>query len=296
MAAVDEDVCANCGIAEVDNITLEECDACKLVRYCSDKCREEHQDQHEEECKKRNAELHDRKLFTQPDETHRGDCPICFLPMSLDQRKSTFYSCCSKTICIGCEYANERSHYANKRSHEVILCPFCREPVPDKEEYDRRMMKRVKANDPAALREMGAKNVGEGDYESAFEYYIKAAELGDLHAHFQLGCMYRQGVGVEKDMEKAAYHWEKAAIGGHPRARRNLAVFEEEKGNMERAVKHYIIAANLGDEESMKALWVAFKRGQIKKEDLEATLRTHQAAVDAMKSPQREKAELLSIR
>ena len=51
------------------------------------------------------------------------------------------------------------------------------------------------------------------------------------------------------------------------------------------------IAANLGDEESMKALWVAFKGGQINKEDLEATLRTHQAAIVATKSSQRVAAE-----
>ena len=37
-----EVVCAWCGIAAVDNITLEECDGCDLVKYCSDKCQEGH--------------------------------------------------------------------------------------------------------------------------------------------------------------------------------------------------------------------------------------------------------------
>ena len=46
----DDKVCANCGIAEVDDIELEECDGCDLVKYCSDKCREEHREQHDEEC------------------------------------------------------------------------------------------------------------------------------------------------------------------------------------------------------------------------------------------------------
>jgi hypothetical protein len=50
-------------------------------------------------------------------------------------------------------------------------------------------------------------------------------------------------------------------------------------------------AANLGDEESMKALWKHYSCGNITKEDLEATLRTHQAAIDAMKSEQRKEAE-----
>ena len=41
----------------------------------------------------------------------------------------------------------------------------------------------------------------------------------------------------------------------------------------------------------MKELWVEFKDGNITKENLDATLRTHQAALDATKSEQREAAE-----
>ncbi len=48
---VDE-VCASCGIAEVDNVKLEKC-TCDIVKYCSDGCRDKHREQHDEECKKR---------------------------------------------------------------------------------------------------------------------------------------------------------------------------------------------------------------------------------------------------
>ena len=67
--------CANCGAAEIDDIKLKIIcdDGCGLVKYCSDKCSEEHREEHEEECKTRRTLLHDRKLFTQPDETHRGE-------------------------------------------------------------------------------------------------------------------------------------------------------------------------------------------------------------------------------
>jgi hypothetical protein len=285
--SIDEDVCANCGIAEVDNITLEECDGCDLVRYCSDKCRGEHQDQHEEECKKRKAEMHDKKLFTQPDETHHGDCPICFLPLPLDRSKSMFWPCCSKLICRGCQYS---------MSNGGRNCPFCREPKPSKAESEKRLNKRVKANDPAALCLFGGNYYKEGNYDDAFKYFSKAAKLGDLDAHYRSGFMYMDAKGTEKDVEKAVHHFEKAAIGGHPWARHELACYEEEvNGNMERSVKHLIIAANLGDEDSMKALWDMFKEGHIRKNDLETTLRTHKAAVDATKSPQREAAEVLDI-
>jgi TPR repeat protein len=151
-------------------------------------------------------------------------------------------------------------------------------------------MKRVKANDPIALKEMGVKLYNKGDYGGAFEYWKKAADLGDFDAHYKLGIMYWQGKGVEKEEEKYVYHWEKAAIGGHPIARNNLGYYEEENGNTERAMTHYIIAANLGYELSMKALWGHYSDGDITKEELEATLRAHQAALDEMKSPQRDAA------
>ena len=85
-----ENLCASCGIAALDNVTLDECDGCDLVKYCSDKCKEDHREQHAEECKNRAKELHDRKLFTQPNISCLGECPICFLPMPLDNEKTTF--------------------------------------------------------------------------------------------------------------------------------------------------------------------------------------------------------------
>ena len=70
-------LCANCGIAQVDDIKLKMCDGgCDLVKYCSDKCRENHREQHEAECKKRKADLHDKNLFSQPDGSHEGECPL----------------------------------------------------------------------------------------------------------------------------------------------------------------------------------------------------------------------------
>ena len=279
----DENVCANCGVAGIDNIKLKKCGACGLVRYCCVACQKEHRPEHKKECKKRAAELHDENLFKQPESSDLGDCPLCFLPLSLDPKKSSLYSCCSKVICKGCVYANMKSNRGDS-------CPFCRTPVSDKENH-RRIMKRIEANDPVAMTHMARKCYDEGDYDTAFEYWNKAAELGDLIAHYQLGVIYREGEGVEKDEEKAVYHWEKAAVGGDPDARHNLGVMEERNGNMNRAVKHWIIAANQGYDKSMKALWEAFKHGIITKDDLEAAIRAHEAAVDATKSPQREAAE-----
>jgi tetratricopeptide (TPR) repeat protein len=287
-AEADDNVCANCGIAAVDDIKLEECTDCDLVRYCSKQCRGDHRQHHEEECKIRSAELHE--LFTQPEGTHLGECPLCFLPLPLANEKSTFNTCCSEIICNGCFYTNIMCNSHDKG--KAGACVFCREPlVNGDEEQRKRMMERAEVNDPAATREIGRELCRDGDYDGAFEYLTKAAEFGDVDAHYLLGNMYLNGEGVDEDDEKLVYHYEKAAIGGHFMARHILGRIEEGNGNTDRAVKHLIIAAKLGYEISMKQLWDDFKDGNITKEDLDTTLRTHQAAIDETKSEQRDAAD-----
>eukprot|EP00986_Skeletonema_menzelii_P007613 scaffold2995_cov135-Skeletonema_menzelii.AAC.3 len=75
--------------------------------------------------------------------------------------------------------------------------------------------------------------------------------------------MHHHGHGVEKDEKKTVYHLEEAAIGGHPVARHNLAYIEERRGKMDRAVKHMIIAANMGYDISLKALKNMYRDGLV---------------------------------
>jgi TPR repeat protein len=152
-------------------------------------------------------------------------------------------------------------------------------------------MKRVKKNDPVALNEMGKKRRREGDYETAFEYSTKAAELGDADAHFRLSIMYYMGEGIDKDEEKEMYHAEQAAIGGHLDARFNIGLEEGRNGRFERARKHFIIAANLGHHDSLKCLRQLYANGDASKEDYADALRAYQAAVKASKSAERDEAE-----
>jgi len=280
--------CASCGIAENDDIKLKNCTACYLVRYCSIKCQKEHRSKHKKACKKRAAELRDELLFKQPDGSCLGDCPICLIPHPFEPEKTVMTGCCSKQICRGCYYANQKREREARLEH---TCPFCREPTPATDEgADRQRRKRIaEANDPAALREVGRTRFDAGDYKGAFEYWTKAAVLGDVLSHFQLSCSYRYGHGVEKDEKRAVYHLEQAAIGGHPQARNIVGHIELENGRYERAIKHLTIAATLGDDQSLEALKEL--TCLVSKEDLAATLRAHQAAVDATKSPHREAAE-----
>eukprot|EP00986_Skeletonema_menzelii_P005818 scaffold2153_cov144-Skeletonema_menzelii.AAC.11 len=183
--------------------------------------------------------------------------------------KSIISCCCSKAICIGCYFAN---HKRELKLRLVPSCSFCRTPISySSEEREKRMMKRIEANDPFATFQEGA------------------AELGFVDAHFHLACLYHFGHGAEKNEGKKTHHLEEAAISGHPMARRNLGLHDKNNGNMERAVKHFI-AATLGLDDAIKALMQAFKRGHVSKEDLAAALRAHQDAVDETKSPLRELA------
>jgi len=290
-AGAEDFNCASCGKSEVDDIKLKKCDDCDLVRYCSDKCQHDHLPQHEAMCKERAAELRDEISFRQPESTHLGDCPICFLPhpIELDSETSVIMmTCCSKLICRGCDYANM---LRERQARLQQTCPFCRRPSPETdEEINKNIMKRVEKNDPVAMRQLGKMHYQKGDYVGAFEYWRKAAELGDAVAHYDLSFLYEKGEGVEKDEKRELFHLVEAAIAGHPEARHNFACRDGMNDKIDRSVKHLIIAANLGCDDSIQALKECYKRGLVSKEDFAAALRAHQAAVDATKSPQREEA------
>ncbi len=291
-AAAKVHCCASCGTAEGDDIKLKKC-ACYLVRYCSVKCQKDHRPQHKKECKKKVAELHDELLFKQPESSHFGDCPICCLPLPLDDKKSVMMSCCSKYICNGCNHANKNREAEGRLQHK---CPFCRKATPKKmEECNEQLMKRVEANDPDAMRHFGTLRYHEGDYKAAFEYWARAAALGDSEAHHRLSFLYGEGKGVGKDKKMELHHLSEAAIGGHPHARHNLATAEKDNGRYDRAARHLIIAAKLGYDYSLTNLKILYEAGYVSKEDFAAALRGHKAAIDATKSLQREIAAAFGV-
>ena len=286
--------CAGCGSKEDDDIKLTKCTGCYLVRYCSVKCQREHMPQHEEECKRRAAELRDEILFKHPDSSDVEDCPICSLPLPIDRFKSTMIMpCCGKLVCDGCFVFNLKREADGGLDRK---CPFCRTDIPRsnrtqseyKHWFSSNLMKRVEANDPVSAYQMGVIHKSKGDHKSAFKYFSKAAALGNKDAHYNLSFMYADGEYVEKDEKKRVYHLEEAAIAGHPYARHNLGRVEESHGKMDRAVKHWIIAANMGSDKSLKTLKNAYRDGFVSKGVFASALRAQKAAVDATKSPQRE--------
>eukprot|EP00984_Skeletonema_dohrnii_P016224 scaffold7161_cov103-Skeletonema_dohrnii-CCMP3373.AAC.5 len=285
--------CSSCGVGDTN---LKKCDACDLVQYCSDDCQKEHRPHHEEACKKRAAELRDLILFDQPETTHRGDCPICLLPIPLNIDTYVLQACCSKFICDGCFFANRERELADNLEQR---CPFCRDKTPStNKEADARNMARLKVGDSVALCEVGKKHYHDGDRKAAFEYWKKAVEAGgpgapDAHnnlamvyAHLDAGCSEI----TEKDEKLELYHLEEACIGGHPIARFRLANYESRHKEHDRAIRHLIIAAKQGSDEAIKNFRDLYAQGKVNMEGFAALLRLYQDAVEATKSPLREAA------
>ena len=219
--------------------------------------------------------------------SEEDDCPICQLPLPLDDEQSCTRTCCSKRVCKGCVLA------AVKRG--MWDCPFCRTPAPKKGQGLARIQKRVDAADPMAFFFLGSK-YGHGllglekDVAKAVELYERAAELGVKEAHFSLGVFYAEGSDEEKDMDKAFRHYDAAAMSGHVPARYNLGCKEYSAGHCDIALQHYMLSAKLGHEKSLNMVKQMFINGLANKADYAAALCGYQSAIEEMSSPDRDEA------
>jgi len=63
-----------------------------------------------------------------------------------------------------------------------------------------------------------------GDYSAAYEEWLPLAELGDAEAQYNLGVMYDEGAGLDRDLSTAAAWYRKAAEQGFVDAQTNLAM------------------------------------------------------------------------
>ena len=65
------------------------------------------------------------------------------------------------------------------------------------------------------------------EYDKAFEPFKKACDSGNMRGCFNLGIMYDNGNGVEKNEQKAVELYKKACDGGNMDGCRNLVVMYE---------------------------------------------------------------------
>lgn len=74
-------------------------------------------------------------------------------------------------------------------------------------------LKAVKLGADLAINNLGCCYAAKGDCEKALEYFIKAAENGDMTGAFNAARYYKQGIGTEVNKRKALEYFEQA-IGG----------------------------------------------------------------------------------
>lgn len=95
-------------------------------------------------------------------------------------------------------------------------------------------------------------------YEACFSGHLALAERGYPLAECQVGYFYLEGLGVEKNPEKAFYWTQRAALHGDRDAQYNLGWFYETgtsvPQDMEQAVHWYQLAAQQRQKEALDRL------------------------------------------
>jgi len=96
------------------------------------------------------------------------------------------------------------------------------------------------------------------------------------------------------DEEKAEHYYEIAAIRGDSQARHNVGCMERDEGNVDRALKHWMIAVSSGHSNSLTRIKELYTNGDATKDDYAKALRAYQSYLSEVKSSQRDKAAAAS--
>ena len=286
VAILNDMTCAACG-KEGNSKDMNTCNKCKMVKYCNAACKKKHRSKHKKACEKRVAELHDEALFK---EVEPKECPICLIPLPLDDSQIQFQTCCGKLICDGCIYGM-------KMSKGKDLCAFCRTPnAKSEDEHIKRTSKLIDKGIGRAFHFMaGLYAQGlygmQQDYRKANELWLKAGELGCTDGYFNLAKSYSLGSrGVEPDKKKVIHYYELAAMGGQVVSRHNLGCLEGKAGNNQQALKHFMIAARAGHKTALEAVKKGYEYGLVTKDEYASTLRAYHERRKDMKSDERDQA------
>lgn len=100
------------------------------------------------------------------------------------------------------------------------------------------------------------------DYDLAYDFYEKAANKGNPSAENLLGRLYRDGIGVEKNLSVAFSFFEKAANKGLAYAQFNLADLYYYEKDFIKAEEWYLKAAKQGHPDAQGSLGYLYQHGE----------------------------------
>lgn len=122
----------------------------------------------------------------------------------------------------------------------------------------------------------------EKDYEKATDYYRLAAEQGYATAQYNLGNMYKYGLGTGRNYTEAVRWYRKAAEQGNASAQNNLGFCYDNGQGVERdcdeAVRWYRKAADQGYANAQNNLGYSYQHGQGVDKDLAEAVRWYRQA------------------
>ena len=126
------------------------------------------------------------------------------------------------------------------------------------------------------------------NYESAFYWFKKAADMGLSSSQRKLGLCYYNGNGVEKDFSKAVYWSQKAAEAGNSGAQNNLAICYKHGDGVEqdysKAVYWSQKAAEAGESTAQCNLALCYCKGEGVEKDSSKAMYWWQRAAESGKS------------
>ena len=260
--------------------------------------------------KKLGEELEGADLFAPLPPTE--DCAICLVPLSPIQSETMYQSCCGNKICKACckekEISINKQNEDNSGKKVALTCPFCRKPETTcfAEEYAE-IVARCLKSDHNALSMMGNfYRLGQYDETpqndlKALDCWIQAVQLGSPGACVLIANGYNEGNGVAVDKGRAAFFKRIGALRGNMIARNNIGYTEYfDLGNHEIGIRHWKIAAEAGDQNSLNQLRKIYNANGkmtghwpgkefISKEEMDTISRSCYEARTEVKSEEREK-------
>jgi len=185
----------------------------------------------------------------------KEDCPICFLPIPIGERRATYYSCCGKMMCNGCAF-----NFTKATKKETRACPFCRgcraTECSEKMEIER-LQRRAERNDASTISKLvtalhGGENGTQMDPFEADLLILRAAEAGNTTSISSLGqmCFNRGNEWHHSAVQITTIAAKLRSVSAH----NILGNDYLDRDCIEEGVKHFVYAVQGGHKKSLHDL------------------------------------------